>query len=141
MVAKYTPEGDCLAGKGWDIKSEVTAGICTEFIDLFESVVNSSSRKNRIFRLFLDCRVDTWRLISVTINRQRSLDAPTTKEKLLGPARSHTHSLAILSIQETKSWDVPNLELPGYVFRGCEFGFRTLLVPKQFCTIKRSWKS
>ena len=30
------------------------------------------------------------------------------------------HTPAILSIQETKSWDVPNLELPGYVCYGSQ---------------------
>ena len=52
----------------------------------------------------------------------------------------HTHTPAILSIQETKSWDVPNLELSGYVSYGSKSGFATMLVPKQVCTIKRSWK-
>ena len=60
-----------------------------------------------IFRLAPDRQVDIWQLISVNINRQRSLDAPTITEKLLGLAHSHTHSPAILSIQATKSWDVP----------------------------------
>ena len=41
-IAKYTPEGEGLAGEGWDVKSEVIAGICTEFSEpLFEAVVNS----------------------------------------------------------------------------------------------------
>ena len=56
------------------------------------------------------------------------------------PAHARTHSPAILSTQETKSWDVPNLELLGYVCYGSKSGFTTLLVPKQFCTIRRSWK-
>ena len=43
-------------------------------------------------------------------------------------------------IQETKSWDVTDLELPGYVRYGSKSGFATLLVSKQFCTIKRSWR-
>ena len=42
IAAKYTPEGEILAGEGWDIKSEIIAGICTEFSEpLFEAVVNS----------------------------------------------------------------------------------------------------
>ena len=40
--------------------------------------------------------------------RQRSSDISTIKEKLLGPAHACTHSPTILSIQETKSWDMPN---------------------------------
>ena len=84
--------------------------------------------------------MNVWRLISVNINRQRSLDISTIKEKSLGPAHTRTHTPAILSIQETKSWDVPNLELSGYVCYGSKSGFATLLVPKLFCTNKRSWK-
>ena len=42
-AAKHTPEGEGLAGEGWNIKPDVTAGICTEFSEaLFEAVVNSS---------------------------------------------------------------------------------------------------
>ena len=42
MAAKYTPEGEGLAGEGWAIKPDVIAGICTEFSEtLFEAVVNS----------------------------------------------------------------------------------------------------
>ena len=62
------------------------------------------------------------------------------KEKLLGLDHACTHILAILSIQDTKSWDVSNLELPGYVCYGNKSGFATLLVSEQFCTITRSWK-
>ena len=43
MAAKYTPEGEGLAGEGWAIKPEVISSICTEFSEaLFEAVVNSS---------------------------------------------------------------------------------------------------
>ena len=42
MAAKYTPEGERLAGEGWNIKPDVFTGICTEFSEaLFEAVVNS----------------------------------------------------------------------------------------------------
>ena len=34
-AAKYSPEGEGLAGEGWDRKSEVIAGICTEFSEPF----------------------------------------------------------------------------------------------------------
>ena len=43
MAAKYTPEGEGLAGEGWTIKPEVLAGICAELSEaLFGAVVNSS---------------------------------------------------------------------------------------------------
>ena len=54
-------------------------------------------------------------------------------------AHARTLSPAILSIQETKSWDASNLELSGYVCWDSKSGFATLLVSKQFCEIKRSW--
>ena len=62
------------------------------------------------------------------------------KEKLLGPAHACEHSPVIFSIQETKSWDFPYLELPGYVCDGCKCGFATLLFSERFCAIKRSSK-
>ena len=60
--------------------------------------------------------------------------------ELLGPVRMHARVPTIFSIQETKSWDVPNLSLPGYVWYGSKSGFATLLVSDQFCTIKRAWR-
>ena len=60
--------------------------------------------------------------------------------KLLGLVRTLARVPAMFSIQETRSWDVPNLTLPGYVCYGSKSGLATLLVSKQFCTIKRSWK-
>ena len=78
--------------KGWNFKPEVIAAICTEFSEaLFETVVNSSLRKSRIFRLIPDRQVDAWQLISVKISRQRSFDISTTKGKLLGHAHARTH--------------------------------------------------
>ena len=83
---------------------------------------------SRVFRLKPDCREVAWQLIAVNISRQTSADIKVIKEKLLG-------------FQETKSWNVPNLELPGCVGCGSKLGFATLLVSKQFRTVKRSWKS
>ena len=66
MTAKYTLEGDGLAGEGWNIKPEVVATIWTELCEaLFEAVVNSSWHKNRFFRLIFDRQV--WlQLTSIT---------------------------------------------------------------------------
>ena len=38
--------------------------------------------------------------------------------------RAHAHLPVIFSIQETRSWDVPNLELLGHVCYGGNFGAR-----------------
>ena len=82
----------------------------------------------------------TWQSISVNINRQRSSDISVIGENFLGFARTCGHGPVILSIQETKSWDVPDLTLLGYVCYGSKFGFATLSVSDQCCTIRRSWK-
>ena len=43
MAAKFTPEGEGLAGEGWTIKLDVIPGVCAEFSEvLFEAVVKSS---------------------------------------------------------------------------------------------------
>ena len=107
----------------------------------FETVVNSSWRMSRVFRLKPDCREVAWQLIAVNIKRQTSADIKVIKEKLLGLDHTRKRIPTILSLQETKSWNVPNLELPGCVGCGSKLGFATLLVSKQFCTVKRSWKS
>ena len=131
VAAKYTLEGEGLAGEGWSIKFDVIEAIF---------IVKSSSITSSWFRLNPACPVDTWQLISMNVNRQRSFDISIIKEILLGPAHACADSPAILSILETKSWDVTNLELLGYVCYGSTSGFATLLVSTQFCTIERSWK-
>ena len=49
----------------------------------------------------------------------------------------HVRVPVIFSIQETKSCDVLDLKLLGYVCHGGKSGFATL---EQFCTIKTSWR-
>ena len=53
-----------------------------------------------------------WQLISVNNNRQSSTDIPVIAEKLLELTRTRTHVLVMFSVQETRSCDVLNLELP-----------------------------
>ena len=92
-------------------------------------------------RLLPDCQEVAWQLISVNINRQTSADIEVIKEKLFGFDRTRKRMPTILSVQETRSWDVPNLELKGFVCYGDKHGHPTLLVLEQFCTMKRSWES
>ena len=94
-----------------------------------------------MFRLQPDYQAVARQLISLNINRQTSPDIKVIKEQLLGFDHTRKHTRTILSNQETKSWEVPDLELEGFVCYGNEHGYATLLVPEQFCTIKRSWKS
>ena len=61
-------------------------------------------------------------------------------EKLLTLVCAHAHLLVIFSIQETRSWNVPALKVPGYVCYGSKFGLATLVVSDQFFKIKRSWR-
>ena len=105
MAAKYTPEGEGFAKENWILKFDVMQSICTDFSEaVLEVIVRSSSNESRIFRLNLDRQVDAWMLLSVNINRQRS-SVISVKEKLLWPAHACAHSSAILSSQETKSWE------------------------------------
>ena len=78
--------------------------------------------------------------MSVTINRQWQSDISVIAGKLLGLVRMHARVPTIFSIQETKSWDVPNLSVPGHVCYGSKSGFAALLVSDQLCTIRRSWR-
>ena len=51
-AAKYTLEGDGLAGEGWKIKTDVFAAVFTKFCeDFFEAIVKPSGRKSRSSRL------------------------------------------------------------------------------------------
>ena len=43
MAAKYSPEGEGLAGEGWSLKFDVDQSICTEFSEaLCEATVKSN---------------------------------------------------------------------------------------------------
>ena len=143
IFAKCTPEGEGLAGEGWDIiNSEVTAGICTEFSEpLFEVVVNSVWRFDRVPSPFPDGQDVTWQLISVNTNRQTSNEMKVIKEKLLGLEHTRNGTPATLSVQETKSWDTPNLELKGFMCYGNKDGHASLLLSDKLSTIKRSWET
>ena len=69
--------GGAVAAKG-----TVISAICTELSEaLFEAIVKSSLHLSRWFRLGTD-QVDTWQLISVNVNRQRSSDISVIEEKL-----------------------------------------------------------
>ena len=59
-------------------------------------------------------------------------------EKALKSECARAHLSVICSFQETKSWDVPNLELPGYVFNGGKLGLTTLVVSDHFFKMKKS---
>ena len=51
--------------------------------------------------------------------------------------RTHVF-LPCLPYKKTNSWDLPHVTLLGYARCGSKSGFATLLVSKQFCTIKCS---
>ena len=74
-------------------------------------------------------------------NRQTSNDIEVIKWYLLGLEHTRNGTPAILSVQETKSWDIPNMELKGFVCHGNKNGCASLLVSDKFSTIKRSWET
>ena len=43
MAAKYTPEGEGLAGEGWNIKPDVIAAICTDFNAAFSKQLSNQA--------------------------------------------------------------------------------------------------
>ena len=91
-------------------------------------------------RFTSDSQASVWHQISASINRRRPDDVSVIAEILRGTIGHRTHAYVIISIQETKSWDVPNPRLPGYGFHGSTVGLATLLVSQQCCKIKRSWR-
>ena len=62
------------------------------------------------------------------------------KKKLLGFEHTRNGTLAILSVQETKSWHTSNLELKEFMCYGDKNGCGSLLVSDNFSTFKRSWE-
>ena len=64
--------------------------------------------------------------MSVNNNRQRSSEISIIKARVLGPAHACACS-PVISVQETKSRDVPNLELLGYVCYGGKFWVRNVV--------------
>ena len=80
---------------------------------------------------------DSWFQWSSVANSRWT--SPSDGEKLSGLVHACASSPAIHSVQETRSWDVPKLELPGYVCYGCKSGFATSwCVPTK--TTSRSWR-
>ena len=95
-------------------------------------------------------QADAWRLVSVDINRQCSSDISVIAEELLEPVCIGARVPVIFSIQETRSCDVRNLELPEYVCCGSMFGLATnsfaklrcrggLMRDAQQCSLKPLW--
>ena len=82
------------------------------------------------WRLVKD-QAGAWQLTSVNVNRHFSADTSVIVEKLLKLARKRAH-LLVINFQETRSWDVLNLKLPGYVCSGSKFGLATLMVQISF---------
>ena len=81
--------------------------------------------------------MNSWQLIIVNFSVNDLQISLSSRKKLFGPAHVHGHVPVIFSIQEAESWDVANLELPGYVCYVSNFGFATLLVSDQFCRISK----
>ena len=107
---------------------------------LFEVIVKLSLQRNRLCLFCLQVQVNNWQLISVHINRQCQSDISVIAENCLDLFACTHVFLTCFPSMKTKYWDVPNLELPGYVCDGSKSGFATLLVSKQFQTMRRSWR-
>ena len=78
MAAKYAPEGDGLAGEGWNSEPESLPQSVQRLVrPLSRPLSNQADARVAFFRLNPDRQVDAWQLISVYVNRQRSLDTST----------------------------------------------------------------
>ena len=131
IAAKYTLEGEGLPGEAWDVKSDVITGICTEFSEplfLRPSSIRSDAWVGFPV-LFLIALATGFRQKS----RQTSHDIEVIEQKLLGFEHTRNDTPAILSFQET--WDIPNLELKGFVCYGNKNGYASLQVSDNFSTI------
>ena len=82
---------------------------------------------------FANHNAGIWQLIPVNVNRGTSPDV-----RLLKLECARTHLPVIFALQETRSWDVPNLKLHGYACYGSQFGLATLVVSDRFFKIERS---
>ena len=75
---------------GFDM--HVVSTICTDFNEaLCETLVKSSSHLTCIARCLSKDQAGTWKLISVNINHQCSVDISVIVEKLLTPVCTRTH--------------------------------------------------
>ena len=84
-----------------------------------------------------DTRRDHGCLFSVNDIRVSLADADQVVTRLLSPEYVRAHVLLILALQETRSWDVQNLSLPGFVSCGNKFGLTTLVVSDRYCKKSR----
>ena len=90
---------------------------------------------DRDFRLKSDRQTFVWQLISININRQRTLDISIIKKrkrKRLESTQVCMLIVIILSIQDGKSLDVSNLELTGNELYEDKSELSKLLFPISF---------
>ena len=65
--------------------------------------------------------------MSTNVNRESSANVDQIVKILRRPDSVRTHLAVIFSLQETRSWDVENLSLPGFDFYGRKLGLTTLV--------------
>ena len=58
----------------------------------------------------------------VNVIRESSANVDLVVKRLLSPESEHAHLPVIFALEETRSSDVPNLFLPGFVFTAVNFG-------------------
>ena len=82
-----------------------------------------------------------WQLITTNINKESAVDVDHTVTRLLSPEFVCADLPVILALQETRSWDVEEMHVPGFVVYENVSGLTTLIVSDRLCNSQRTWRS
>ena len=82
-----------------------------------------------------------WQLITANINKESAVDVDHTVTRLLSPEFVRADLPVILALQETWSWDVEEMYVPGFVVSENVSGLTTLIVSDRLFYVQRTWRS
>ena len=82
-----------------------------------------------------------WHLITANINKESAVDVDHTVTRILSPEIVRADLPVILALQETRSWDVEEMHVPGLVIYENVSGLTTLIVSDRLCKVQRTWRS
>ena len=79
--------------------------------------------------------------LSPNINKESVVGVDHTVTRLLSPEFVRADLPVILALQETRSWDVEEMTVPGIVVYENVSGLTTLFVSDILCNVQRTWRS
>ena len=82
-----------------------------------------------------------WQLITANIKKESAVDVDHTVTRLLSPEFVRAGLPVILALQETRSWTVEEMHVPGFVVYENVSGLTTLIVSDRSCDVQRTWRS